>query len=102
MINCRRWTYLRRLIAYQDENGWLDVRANVHAAISSDDAAVVNGARAVGTRRFLVVRIRRACFCSAVFPARINDGIRNDVAAECEQNNKACQQTESRCPKQTH
>ena len=37
-----------------------------------------------------------------MFPARINDRIRNDVAAECEQNNKACQQTESRCPKQTH
>jgi hypothetical protein len=44
MINCRGWTYLRRFIAYQDENGWLDVRANVHAIIGSDDTAVVNGA----------------------------------------------------------
>jgi len=44
MINCRRWTHLRKLIAYQDENGWLDVGANVHAIISSDDTAVVNGA----------------------------------------------------------
>jgi len=44
MINCRRRTYLRRLIAYQDENGRFDVRANVHAIITSDDAAVVNGA----------------------------------------------------------
>jgi hypothetical protein len=37
-----------------------------------------------------------------MFSARINDRIRNDVAAECEQNNKACQQAESRYPKQTH
>jgi hypothetical protein len=37
-----------------------------------------------------------------MFSTRINDRIRNDIAAECEQNNKACQQTESRCPKQTH
>src|SRR6476659_8534367 len=37
-----------------------------------------------------------------MFPARINNRIRNDVAAECEQNNKACQQTESRYPEQTH
>ena len=44
MINRRRWTYLRKLIAYQDENGRLDVRANVHAIISSDNTAVVNGA----------------------------------------------------------
>jgi hypothetical protein len=44
MIDRRRRTYLRRLIAYQDENGWLDVRAHVHAIISSDDTAVVNGA----------------------------------------------------------
>jgi hypothetical protein len=44
MINCRRWTYLRGLIGYQDENGWLDVRAHVHAIISGDDTAVVNGA----------------------------------------------------------
>jgi hypothetical protein len=44
MINCSRQTYLRRLIAYQDETGWLDVRANVHAVIASDDTAVVNGA----------------------------------------------------------
>ena len=44
MINCRRRTYLRRLIAYQDENGWLDVGVNVHAIIGSDDTAVVNGA----------------------------------------------------------
>jgi hypothetical protein len=44
MINCRRRTHLRSLIAYQDENGWLDVRANVHAIIGSDDTAVVNSA----------------------------------------------------------
>src|SRR4029077_3594806 len=37
-----------------------------------------------------------------MFPARINDRIRNDVAAECEQNNEACQQTESRYLEQTH
>jgi hypothetical protein len=82
MINCRRWTYLRKLIAYQDENERLDVRANVHAIISSDDTAVVNGARAVGTRCFLVMRIRWACLCGTMFPARINDRIRNDVASE--------------------
>ena len=29
MINCRRRTHLHRFIAYQDENRWLDVRANV-------------------------------------------------------------------------
>jgi hypothetical protein len=44
MINRRRWTYLRKFIAYQDENGWLDVRANVHTIIASNDTAVVNGA----------------------------------------------------------
>jgi hypothetical protein len=37
-----------------------------------------------------------------MFPARINNRIRNDVAAECEQNNEACQQTESRYLEQTH
>jgi hypothetical protein len=44
MINCRRRTHLRRFIAHQDENGWLDVRANVHAIIGSDNTPVVNGA----------------------------------------------------------
>jgi hypothetical protein len=44
MINCRRWTHLRKLIAYQDKNGWLNVGANLHAIIRSDDTAVVNGA----------------------------------------------------------
>jgi hypothetical protein len=44
MINGRRRTHLHRFIAYQDENGWLDVRANVHAIIGSDNTAVVNGA----------------------------------------------------------
>jgi hypothetical protein len=44
MINCRRWTHLRKLIAYQDKNGWLNVSADLHAIISSDDTAVVNGA----------------------------------------------------------
>ena len=44
MINCRRRTNPHRFIAYQDENGWLDVRANVHAIIGSDNTAVVNGA----------------------------------------------------------
>jgi hypothetical protein len=102
MINCRRRTHLHRFIAYQDENGWLDVRANVHAIIGSDNTAVVNGARAVGTRRFLVVRIRWTRLCSAVFPARINDGIRNDIAAEREQGDKRRQQMELRHPKQTH
>jgi len=44
MINCRRRTHPRRFIAYQDENGWLDVRANAHAIIGCNDTAVVNGA----------------------------------------------------------
>jgi hypothetical protein len=44
MINCHRWTDPRRFITYQDENGCLDIGANVHAIISSDDTAVVNGA----------------------------------------------------------
>jgi hypothetical protein len=44
MINCRRQTHPRRFIAYQDENGWLDVSANVHAIIGSYNTAVVNGA----------------------------------------------------------
>ena len=44
MINCRARTRQHRFIVYQDENGWLDVRANVHAIIGSDDTAVVNGA----------------------------------------------------------
>jgi len=44
MINCRRRTHLHRFIAYQDENGWLDVGANERAIIASDDTAVVNGA----------------------------------------------------------
>jgi hypothetical protein len=44
MINCRTRTHLHRFIADQDENGWLDVRANVHAIIGSEDTAVVNGA----------------------------------------------------------
>jgi hypothetical protein len=73
MINCRRRTHLHRFIAYQDENGWLDVRADVHAIIASNDTAVVNGARAVGTGRFLVVRIRWACFRSTMSSARIDD-----------------------------
>jgi hypothetical protein len=37
-----------------------------------------------------------------MFPERINDRIRNDIASECEQNNKACQQTESRYQEQIH
>jgi hypothetical protein len=37
-----------------------------------------------------------------MFSARINDRIRNDVAAECEHRKKGRQQTESRCPKETH
>jgi len=44
MINCRRWTHLRKLIAYQDENGWLNVGTNLHAIIRSDDTAVMHGA----------------------------------------------------------
>jgi hypothetical protein len=44
MINCRGRTHPHRFIAYQDEKGWLEVRANVHAIIGSDDTAVVNGA----------------------------------------------------------
>jgi hypothetical protein len=44
MIDSGRWTCLRRLIAYQDENGWLDVCANVHGIIGSYDTAIVNGA----------------------------------------------------------
>jgi hypothetical protein len=44
MINCRRRTHLHRFIAYQNENGWLDVPANAHAIIGCDDTAVVNGA----------------------------------------------------------
>jgi hypothetical protein len=37
-----------------------------------------------------------------MFPERIDNRIRNNVAAECEQNNKACQQTESRYSEQIH
>jgi hypothetical protein len=44
MINCRRRTHLHRFIADYDENGWLDIRANVQAIIGSDNTAVVNGA----------------------------------------------------------
>jgi hypothetical protein len=44
MINRRTRTNAGRFIAYQDENGRADVRANVHAVIASDDTAVVNGA----------------------------------------------------------
>jgi hypothetical protein len=44
MINCRRRTHPRGFIAYQDENGWLDVHVNVHAIIGSDDTPIVNGA----------------------------------------------------------
>jgi hypothetical protein len=44
MINRRRRTQPRRFIAYQDENGWLNVRANAHAIIGCDDTAVVNSA----------------------------------------------------------
>jgi hypothetical protein len=44
MINCHRRTHPHRFIAYQDENGWLDVGANLHAIIASDDTAIVNGA----------------------------------------------------------
>jgi len=44
MIDCRRRTQPRRFIAYQDENVWLDLGADVQAIIGSDDAAVMNGA----------------------------------------------------------
>jgi hypothetical protein len=91
-----------RLLARSVETRSAKIGADMHSSAGNDDRAAMSAARAMGTRRFLVVRIRLRTLRHAMVTARISNGIGYDITSKCTDGNKTNQRKQPRCAKETH
>src|ERR1043166_7773327 len=102
MIDRRRQSSRCGLLTGRKENRCVKSTVDMHRDGGRYDSAVMHGARTMRTRSFLVMRVRLRSLRSAVITAQISNGIGDDVACKCAEDNNAGKRKEPRFPSDVH